>query len=141
MMTLSTDEYQLLISHHTKEDFDRTLQIKILKNEIHLCTRCLGILVGFLIAHSQPLLLPSSHYILFILPYFALFDWLLNQTGLWCGNNYTRFLSGLLLGAGIVWYYHVFSINSLSPIIIINFLVFSIAILFKGIIFKIRVNN
>ena len=141
MRTSPIDEYKLLISHHTKEDFDRTLQIKILKNNIHICTRCLGILLGFLIASSQPLLLPNSLYILFILPYFALFDWLLNQIGLWSGNNYTRLSSGLLLGAGIIWYYHVFLINSLSPVIIINFLVFSIIILFKDIIFKIRVNS
>lgn len=141
MMTSPIDEYQLLISHHSKEDFDRTLQIKILKNNIHVCTRCLGILVGFFIASSQPLLLPSSQYILFILPYFAIFDWLLNQIGLWSGNNYTRFFSGLLLGAGVVWYYHVFLINSLSPIIIINLLVFSIAILFKDVIFKMYVNS
>ena len=134
------DKFQLLFSHHTKEDYNRTLHVPFFGRNLYMCTRCFGILVGFLIFNSQSFLLSTSNSSLFILPYFALLDWLLNQTGLWNGNNYTRFFSGLLLGAGIVWYYHVFLINSLSLIIIINFLVFVITILFKDFLFTMPIN-
>ena len=97
-------EFELLLSHHPKEEQFKCVQVRLFKKRILLCSRCLGFhlayfpsLIIFLIIHmkiTQNLFIP----IIFLLPAITYTDWILTKFKIVKSNNFIRVLTGVSLG-------------------------------------------
>ncbi|MHA1786058.1 MAG: DUF2085 domain-containing protein [Candidatus Helarchaeota archaeon] len=123
-----------LLSHHSEEYFSRTIRIT---NSIRLCTRCTGMVLGFIISllinfifiPYMPWNLALLFMILMIIP--PVLDWSTQRLKKRESNNKLRFITGFLLGVSFTMIIHLKEI-----ILFVNILIFSVLFLILIINFK-----
>ncbi|NVM00735.1 MAG: DUF2085 domain-containing protein [Candidatus Helarchaeota archaeon] len=97
----------LFFSHHTEEYYNRTFTISVRGKEFHICARCSGVVICFLVSFSYFILkkieLESTFSLilatLLVIP--VLIDWGTQKLGYRESINSIRFITGSLLGFGI----------------------------------------
>ena len=97
--------WEILLSHHSKNEYYKCFLLKIGKREIRICARCFGFfLVFFFILGLFLITKPTVNllFYVFIIVVFALgySDWILTRLGATKSNNQYRLVSGMFLGIG-----------------------------------------
>jgi len=123
-----------LLSHHSEAFYSRTIKIS---SSVRLCTRCTGMLTGFvtlllleyLILPVIPWFIAFPLMISFVLP--AIIDWTTQKYRLRESNNGIRLITGFLLGAAfpLIMYQR-------EILLIVNIIIFSTLMIIMIIIFK-----
>jgi len=99
--------FSMPLTHHVWEDRDHTVVVHFGGLQVHLCTRCTGMIAGVmgmlvlidLVGFSvDPLV---AIYLCAILPAPGLFIWSGQKFGLWTDKTPSRLLNGVLLGSSI----------------------------------------
>lgn len=91
------------LSHHRPADYHRCVAI----GGVHLCARCLGLYpvlfssIGVQIALRSPLHWAADPWIAFLLPAPAMVDWARGRLDPRTGTNFSRLLTGVLLGLSL----------------------------------------
>ena len=130
--------FSLLLSHHTEEYYNRTFTLSFRGKEVHFCARCSGVILGFIGGLLVTLFINFD-----IQPFYALIgavglaipatiDWGTQKLGYRESINPIRFISGLLLGMGIVSLQYTYEIYWLTLIVIGIFLVIFFIISING---------
>jgi len=93
----------ILLSHHYPEEYNRCIKITFRKKEHYLCARCFGYFSSFFLFFVASFFLDSllvqiDWILLYILPSFAIADWIIAKYHINTGTNLTRYITGLLLG-------------------------------------------
>src|SRR5580658_3728798 len=96
-------DWEILLSHHGPERYNRTFCLPILAGRIHLCARCTGQVLGVLgfvilywvsLLRSAPIFQLKPQLPFAILPLFATVDWLLQTGAQRESSNARRLFSG-----------------------------------------------
>ncbi|VVB89644.1 Uncharacterised protein [uncultured archaeon] len=126
------DRFLALIAHHEPDQFYKTIQFRIFKKSVRLCTRCTGIYLGiiatiilFLFTINIPHIFQLV--IIFVFPIPAMLDWGLDKYNLRKGSNTTRFVSGFMLGICYIFLWARFIRNPLDVV------VWSVAVVYSAI--------
>ena len=95
----------ILLSHHTPDEYYKCFKLKIGKQEARICTRCFGFFSSVFFALGVFLTLKPQINTVFYLAACVFFilaysDWILTKIGLTRSNNRNRFISGISLGLG-----------------------------------------
>ncbi|MBT5021808.1 DUF2085 domain-containing protein [Candidatus Woesearchaeota archaeon] len=93
----------ILLSHHYPEEYNRCIKVNFRKKDYYFCARCLGYFSSFFLFFLASFFLNLSlvkidWVLLYILPSFAVVDWMLANFHINNGTNLTRYITGLLLG-------------------------------------------
>jgi len=105
-----------ILSHHCEDELYRCIHIKVFNNQIFICSRCLGYCLGFLlyliiIALTDEIIF--SEVLIILLPVPAFIDIILYKYCGWRGNNYIRFISGMMLGVVYpIFLWHILTLQS-----------------------------
>ncbi len=99
---------RMMLSHHPPMHNDRTILLCLGCHKFRLCSRCMGLLIGFitvfLLAKVIILQVLDRYYVAwFILfcPLPAIIDFHGQLMSIWKSTNLRRIFSGFILGAGI----------------------------------------
>ena len=70
----------LLLAHHPKQKLDHTIQLKLNKHSVFLCSRCTGMALGYIVIWGAALFgftLPLQFYLplIVLFPLVAVVDW------------------------------------------------------------------
>jgi len=126
-----------ILSHHLPKDYKRCIKFEV-NNKVYLiCSRCLGLYLGFII--FLPLFfmfqnfLYNINFILYLLPLPAIIDWSIHRFGIYQGTNSSRIATGFFLGvayAGLLFTFIKNPLDSNFWIVIISYLIIG-ATIFK----------
>ena len=85
----------MLLSHHVPADYDRTWKV----GSVHVCTRCLGVVVGIAAALVYWGAMSSLSPLVFMgLAVPGVLDFTMHELGLSASSSARRFITGLLFG-------------------------------------------
>lgn len=92
-----------ILSHHEPKDYGRCFSITISRKKYHFCSRCVGWYSSFLIFWFTLFLginfLPNYEFVvLYLFPIPAIVDWSLHKFEIYDGTNFSRILTGFLIG-------------------------------------------
>ncbi|MHA1820830.1 MAG: DUF2085 domain-containing protein [Promethearchaeota archaeon] len=103
--------YKVILTHHYELDSDHALPIKFDGYYVFVCTRCTGMVSGilfnnlmayFLIFSRGSFISPLTAFtIVAILPILGIIDWGTQKLGFRKSNDYTRVITGFLLGIAL----------------------------------------
>ncbi len=123
----SKSPWKYLLSHHLPKEYNRCFLIKFRNRKIRICSRCSGwyisfLLFWFLLLMGSDFLLNYKNIILYLFPIPAIIDWSLHRFKIHEGNNFSRIITGFLIGLTFATLLYSFIINPLD----INFWIVSI---------------
>ncbi len=118
----------LFFSHHTEEYYNRTFTLSVRGKEFHICARCSGVVISFLVAFSYFLFtkieLDSTFSLilatLLVIP--VMIDWGTQKLGYRESINPIRFITGALLGFGIALLQFTYEHYLITIIVISTFM-------------------
>lgn len=93
----------LLLAHHPKQKLDHTIQLRLNKHSVYLCSRCTGMAFGYAAIWGATLMgltLPLQLYLplIALLPLVAVVDWFTQSAKRRQSKTWLRVGSGFLLG-------------------------------------------
>lgn len=99
----SEDEsiYFILLSHHLRENLNRTWKLNFREKQYFICSRCTGVasgLVTALLLRQTIVFFSQNSMLLLALPAFAMADWVLQTLKVHESKNPIRIASGFFLG-------------------------------------------
>lgn len=91
----------LLLSHHMRENLNRTWKLNFRGKQYFICSRCSGVVIGLvtaLLLRQTVVFFSQNSMLLLALPAFAMTDWVLQTLRRHESKNPVRMASGFLLG-------------------------------------------
>ena len=118
------------LSHHKREDYYKCYILNFKKNQIALCSRCLGIYIGIIIGitlfYLQIYNRNFYYFSIAFFPIFTIIDYSISNFTKYKSNNFFRTSSGILLGVAYALSLILFFKTFLNYFIIIIGLIYLI---------------
>ena len=128
-----------LLSHHEPKDYNRCFLIKFGDKKYYICSRCSGWYISFILFWIILLIgidfiLSYKTIILYLFPIPAIVDWSLHRFRIYDGNNFSRILTGFLIGLTFATLLYTFIKNPFDTDFWIVSIIYTVivAIIFKN---------
>lgn len=137
---MNKEKFKFFLAHHFESNYDRCIPFKVFNETWYVCTRCLAlysffILFSIIFHFFYNLSFIQSTMIMIFFPIPAFVDWVRNQLNIDSGTNYSRFITGGLLGisySAILYSIVHYTFNPITYIVILSYIII-IMILIKKI--------